>query len=133
MNMMGSNLRSCQWCQGSTCDACDELETRIRANPEMARRMLAKLDRDAEAPARLKALDDSKALEEELSAASNLQISHLWAVWADEHQEEILYAFNPGNSSDCCNRADRGQYRKEELRAWANAKCSYHLRATSSV
>jgi len=79
---------------------------------------------------RFLALDDSKALEQELSALSGLEVSALWAVWADENEQSILYAFNPGNSHDVCRRAERGTYTKAELLTWARASCSYHLVST---
>lgn len=131
----------CQWCQAPTrmlatklCDFCYELDTRVRRNPDLARRILADIDAKAEAKrtaeVRLKMLDDAKTLERELSAPAGLNISALWVLWEDDTYQRVVYGFNPGNSQDVCDRADRGRHRGEELMRWARSRCSYHLSPT---
>ena len=134
-------LVPCQWCNTATtmlgtrkCDRCYELEKAITANPEIARLMLAHIDSEAAkaeekrlAADRLKTLDDSYALEEELSALSGLKVLGIWPLWENDTYQTLVYGFNPGNSADILHRAEYGRYTRAELLAWATAKCAYRL------
>jgi hypothetical protein len=107
--------------------ACDLALADTRFLTSKQHEQLVQQTQDNHSQTRIKAFDDAKEFEADLSRLSGLNISAIWVVWSDDRQIEVNYRFNPGNSSDCCNRAERGVYTRKELLEWARSKCSYRL------
>lgn len=92
---------------------------------------LESAQRDYESMLRLKAHDESQLIIKEMRRhISALSIGHVWPVWADKQESQVLYRFNPGYQM----RAQYGgPYSKEELLAWAMSGGSFDLKPASRL
>lgn len=75
---------------------------------------------------RLKALDDTAALRKEMQAlsGSDSYFGYFWPIWSGADQTQIVYGLNPDYAA---NAQHLGPYTREQLLAWASAKCAYRL------
>jgi hypothetical protein len=75
-----------------------------------------------ESELRLKARSEANDISCALNQVRN--VGHIWPMWKDGTESEVVYGLNPGHAVD----ADYwGPYSKEQLLAWGKAKFSYRL------
>ena len=80
---------------------------------------------DMESKLRLKARSEEDALYKEIRQHTQRHIGHLWPMWSDEQETEVVYGLNPNSGIPA---AYYGPYRKEQLLEWARENCRYYLR-----
>ncbi|MBC8741849.1 hypothetical protein F6X40_35465 [Paraburkholderia sp. UCT31] len=73
---------------------------------------------------RLKARSRVVELNQEIVRYIGRGVGHLWPIWSDEAETDVVYGLNPGYGVDA---EYYGPYTREQLLAWAKANCSYRL------